>query len=119
MRHQLSETFIAGKQPIQRLEIGELRGLQRLASVLADECPEPFAQIPCLRGDAVDFPRLRLFAHRIEHVRRHKMRLLQPRQQPLAIADPVNFGIDRGRDRVQKIQPRRIGDEYGGGFLRP
>src|SRR5882724_6512837 len=45
MRHQLSVPFVFGKESIQRLEISESRGLQRLALVFVDECPEPLAEI--------------------------------------------------------------------------
>ena len=33
------------------------------------------------------------------------------------VIDPIHRNIDRGRDRVQKIQAQGIGDEYGWGWL--
>lgn len=35
---------------------------------------------------------------------RHHSRLLEPGQQPFAVADPVDFLIPRSRDRVQEIE---------------
>ena len=50
--------------------------------MLPHEAPEPFAQAPRLSRDLVEFARQGARAHRLEHIGRHQLRLLQPAQIP-------------------------------------
>ncbi|WP_460877827.1 hypothetical protein [Rhodanobacter koreensis] len=42
------------------------------------------------------------------------MRLLKPREQALAILDPVQTRIDRRGDGIEEIEAKAIGNKYGG-----
>ena len=82
--------------------------------MLLHKGPEPFAKASRLIRDIVEFAGKRLCPNALERVVRHKLRLLQPIQQAIAVADPVDRRIDRRRDRIQEIQSKRVGDKNRG-----
>jgi hypothetical protein len=109
--HDSTEPLIAREQPVQRLQLAEVVGSERLPFALPDELPEPFAKASRLRRDIVELAGHPLCPQRFEGFRRNELRLLQPRQQTIAIADPVDRLVHRRGHRVQKIQAERVGDE--------
>ena len=87
---------------------------ERPPFVLPNESPEPFAQASRLSRDIVEFSGHGLCPQRLECFGRHELRLLQPGQQTVAVVDPVDFRVDRRRNRIEEIQAKRVGDEYRG-----
>src|SRR5262249_22338566 len=107
--------FVAFEQAIEWLQLGKRLGLQGAAHSLAHEAPEPLSQAARLCREPIELIRQRPPPDVSKHVGRHEACLLQPAQIALAVLDPVDGGIDRSRNRVQKIKPERIGDEHRGG----
>ena len=83
----------------------------------AHEISEPFAQASRLIGHVVDFSRKSLGPDPFEYIGRHEPRLLEPVQQTFAVLDPVNWRIDRSRNRIQEIEAQSVGDEDRRGMI--
>src|SRR5262249_52879940 len=86
-------------------------GRKRPAHMLANETSEPLAQNTSLVRHLVQFTRHRSRPQLIQRIRWNKLGLSQPLQEAIAVVEPVNRGIDRCRDGVQKVEAERVGDE--------
>ena len=78
---------------------------------LANKSSEPLAQGARLLRNLVQLTRHRSRLQLIEDVRRNKLGLSQPPQEPIAAVEPIDGSIDRRRDGVQKIKAERVGDK--------
>jgi hypothetical protein len=114
LKRDLGEGFIASKKAIQWFKVLQVIGAQGFSSPAFNKAPEPFPQAPSLGRDAVQFTEHGLGAQARQLFGVNQLRLAQPIEQALAIGDPINRRIDGSRDRIQKIQCNRIGDEDGG-----
>jgi len=85
--------------------------------VPAHEGAEPFPQVARLGCDLVEFPRHRTLANLVQGGLQQQLGLIQPRQKPLAVIDPIHWHVSRGCDRVQKIEAAGIGNKDGGQWL--
>jgi hypothetical protein len=112
--HNSSERFIPFEQPVQRLQLLQVFGDERPASMSMNEGPEPLSKLSGLSRDAIQLSRNSLRPQAVQHLGRHEARLLQPTQEALAAVDPVDLPVHRRGDRVQEIQAERIGGEEGG-----
>ena len=64
-----------------------------------------------LVGDLIQFAGRRLLDQRVQRLRRNKVGLSQPSDEAVAAVEPVDWLIDRRRDRVEEVEAKRIGDE--------
>ena len=115
VERKLAERLVPFQEPVQRLELTQIVGRQGPSLVIADEASEPLAQGPRLVRQLVEFAGEGLRPKCSQSVPRHKPGLVQPVQESIAIGDPVNDGIDRRGDRVQKIQAGRVAIIWQGG----
>ena len=84
--------------------------------MLADEAPEPLTQGASLSSDVVEFPGRRSRLELIQRVRRNKLSLSQPLQEPIATVEPLNGRIDGCRERVHEIEASESATNIAGGL---
>ena len=106
-----AERLVAFQEAVQRLQFGERPRRQRPAHMLANEAPEPLAQARGPDPQPCPVHRASLAPSALENIRWNKPALSQPPQQPVAIRPASRQRVDRRRDRIQKIETGRIGNE--------
>jgi hypothetical protein len=118
LRNYPAKRLIAVLQKVERVQLGRSVLRQRATLMPEHEAPEPFPQAAGLIRDRVELAGQGARSHVAEHVGRYQKGVLEPAQIALAVVDPVDSGIDWCRDRIQKMQPRRIADKNRGGRRR-
>ena len=116
MRRYATKHFVTLKKRVERLEVADRFRRERPPHVLAHEAPEPFAQGARLVGDLIQFAGRRLLDQRVQRLRRNKVGLSQPRDEAVAAVEPVNWLIDRRRDRVEEVEARKSAMKNAGGL---
>jgi len=109
-----SANGVAFQQAVERVELRQIRRLQRPPLVRLHEAPEPLAQMPCLIGDLIELAGQRQASHAAKNVSRHQPRLAEPIQQALAVVDPIDWPVERSGDRVEEIEAGRVADKKRG-----
>src|SRR5712672_1587629 len=112
--HDLPEALVALEQPIQRLQLAYVFRREWPPLALVDKSSKPFAQASRLTRDVIELSRHRPCPQRFKRFTWDELRLLQPGQETVAVGDPVELRVHRGRNRIEEIQAERVGDEHGG-----
>ena len=107
----LAKLLVSCKDPVQRLQLLKSLRLQRPAPMRLHESAEPLPQFARLSRDTIKFARHNSLAQLRYRLRRHHAGSYEPRNQLLARSDPLDLSVDGSRNRIEKIEPRRIRDE--------
>lgn len=109
--HDLTELVVARQQLIEAFELAHGVGLDWSAHMFVDKWFEPISQRARLRRNGIELAGKSAFPKRVQRVVRHQSSLLQPREKIFTRRQPLNLGIHRNRDGVQKIQSRVVGNK--------
>src|ERR1700733_7096942 len=105
--------FVALEQMIQRIEFAQHCGGQRRSFVPTHERAEPLPQVADLGRHLVELSQGSPIANPTQSRAWHESRLIEPGQKPFTVINPIHRNIDWSGNRVQKIEPQGVGDEYG------
>jgi len=107
----LTERLVTREHTVQGLEFLHCVPPQRVAFVFLHERAEPFAQRPRLRRHSIQFSWDGALLKACTHRGRNEAGGGEPRQQILARFNPLHRGVDRCRERIEKIEGARVRNE--------
>jgi hypothetical protein len=107
----LTKLFVAGQQLIERVELVHCIRRKRPSHIFVDKRLEPISQRPRLRRDGIEFASSGASSQILQDALGNQFCLLEPDEKIVSRSEPLDFGVHRDCESVQKVQSAMVGNE--------